>query len=79
MDDLMSVTEFSKLIKKSPRVVYQMIESGEIEAFDLRNPGSKRPTYRVRRAEAERWHRSRRVVPKSGRSPMATLKRRVCL
>lgn len=77
MSDLLSVSDFSRLIKKSPRTVYQMIESGEIEAEDHRNPGSPRPLFRVKRSEADRWRRNRKYQPKSNRPASVTLKRMV--
>lgn len=61
----MTPEEVAKLLGKSRESVVGLILAGELEAFDLRNPGAKRPLYRITPEALARWRESRRVVPRA--------------
>lgn len=43
----------------STKHVHRLIAAGELEAMDISQPGSKRPTYRINPASVERFIASR--------------------
>ena len=59
-DDLLSPSEFAKLIGLSLGTLRKEINAGTITVEDHRSTGSTLPRYRIARSEATRWRNARR-------------------
>jgi len=62
MTDLLKIPEAAARHKLSEKMVRAAVRAGQMQSFDLRRPGGRRPVYRVTSAGVEAWVHSRAIA-----------------
>jgi hypothetical protein len=58
-EELMTVPEWAKLIRKSSRAAYDLVQSRAVDVVDVGT--GKRPSYRITKAAHEKFVKSREI------------------
>ena len=64
-DDYLTPPELAKIWKCDPARVLALIRRGELKAFTLSAPGTKKPHWRIRKDAVEEFERGHREAPPS--------------
>lgn len=65
----LTVSQVAKLLQISPDKVRELIRTGELDAFNVANVGSKRPRIRVHPRDLIAWENRRKVEPRPKARP----------